>query len=38
MYFLYDHLNEGSFRPCYADTDRKSVKKGFLYNIIKHLK
>ena len=27
MYFLYDHLNEGSFRPCYADTDRKSVKK-----------
>ena len=21
MWFLYDHLEAGSFRPCYADTD-----------------
>ena len=21
MWFLFDHLEEGSFRPCYADTD-----------------
>ena len=26
MYFMYRHLNEGSFQPVYADTDRETVQ------------
>ena len=25
MYYLYDHLEPGSFKPSYADTDRKGL-------------
>ena len=25
MWFLYDHLQPGSFRPCYADTDSMAI-------------
>ena len=25
MWFLFDHLEPGSFRPCYADTDSMAI-------------